>query len=52
MRRRWIPRRLNGSYEVRIQAVVRTHPLSVVNDIMRSPEWRETAIVIAYDDSD
>jgi phospholipase C len=23
-----------------------------INDIMRSPEWRETAVVIAYDDSD
>ncbi|MBN3789470.1 alkaline phosphatase family protein [Burkholderia sp. Ac-20353] len=26
--------------------------VGVVNDVMRSPEWRETAIVIAYDDSD
>ncbi|WP_429579635.1 alkaline phosphatase family protein [Paraburkholderia youngii] len=26
--------------------------VSVVNGVMRSPEWNETAIVIAYDDSD
>ena len=29
-----------------------TFIVGVVNDLMRSPEWRETAIVIAYDDSD
>ena len=29
-----------------------TFIVSVVNDVMRSPEWRETVIVIAYDDSD
>jgi len=26
--------------------------VGMVNEIMRSPEWRETAIIIAYDDSD
>ena len=26
--------------------------VSTINDITRSPDWRETAIVIAYDDSD
>ena len=26
--------------------------VGVVNDVMRSPEWPDTAIVIAYDDSD
>lgn len=29
-----------------------TFIVGVVNDVMRSPAWRETAIVIAYDDSD
>ena len=26
--------------------------VNTINEIMRSPEWRDTAIVIAYDDSD
>ena len=29
-----------------------TFIVGVVNGIMRSPEWRDTAIIIAYDDSD
>jgi phospholipase C len=29
-----------------------TFIVSVVNSVMRSPEWNDTAIVIAYDDSD
>ncbi|HEX4235988.1 MAG TPA: alkaline phosphatase family protein, partial [Caldimonas sp.] len=26
--------------------------VSTINDLMRSPEWRETAVIVAYDDSD
>ena len=29
-----------------------TFIVSVVNSVMRSPEWNDTAIVVAYDDSD